>query len=79
LFISLLNNIKVMNTIGYFEEYFIDSKFIGTKVCLKQDREIGYYGKKIFISDTEIKLDNKKTIKKGIEYYTRYYPLNGRI
>jgi len=67
-----------MKTIGYFEEYLIEGKFIGTKVCEEQKREIGYYGKKVFVSDIDIILDNKKIIKKGIEYYTRYYPLNGR-
>jgi hypothetical protein len=67
-----------MKTIGYFEEFFINKKFIGTKICNKQDREIGYYGKKNQIADTDIQLDNKRKIKKGQEYYTRYYPLNGR-
>jgi hypothetical protein len=67
-----------MKTIGYFEEFIIDGKFIGTKNCEKQEREIGYYGKKTNIANEKIILDNKKTIKKGQEYYTRYYPLNGR-
>jgi hypothetical protein len=65
-------------TIGYFEEFFVNQKFIGAKLTEKQDREIGYYGKQIKIADTEIVLDNKKKIKKGQEYYTRYYPLNGK-
>ena len=67
-----------MTTIGYFEEFLIDNKFIGTRKCEKQDREIGYYGKKTLIAENDIVLDNKKVIKKGAEYYTRYYPLNGR-
>jgi len=67
-----------MKTIGYFEEYLVQGKFIGTLVCEKQDREIGYYGKITKIADSDITLDNKKKIKKGQEYYTRYYPLNGR-
>lgn len=67
-----------MKTIGYFEEFLINGKFIGTKVCEKQDREIGYYGKIIKVADSDIILDNKKKIKKGQEYSTRYYPLNGR-
>jgi hypothetical protein len=67
-----------MEIIGYFEEYFINGKFIGTKKCEKQDREIGYYGKRLYFSDTDVILDNKKVIKKGNEYYSRYYPLNGR-
>jgi hypothetical protein len=68
-----------MITIGYFEEFLIDTKYIGSKVCEKQqDRDIGYYGKQIKIANQNIVLDNKKVIKKGQEYYTRYYPLNGR-
>lgn len=67
-----------MKTIGYFEEFLIEGKFIGTKVCQEQNREIGYYGKITKVADSDIILDNKKKIKKGQEYYTRYYPLNGR-
>lgn len=66
-----------MTTIGYFEEFYIDKKFIGTKICEKQNREIGYYGKIIYKAKENIVLNNKKIIKKGQEYYTRYYPLNG--
>lgn len=67
-----------MTTIGYFEEFMIDSKFIGTKTCEQKNREIGYYGKETKIATEVIVLDNKKKIKIGQEYYTRYYPLNGR-
>lgn len=67
-----------MKTIGYFEEFLIEGKFIGTKVCQEQNREIGYYGKITKVADSDIILGNKKKIKKGQEYYTRYYPLNGR-
>jgi len=67
-----------MKTIGYFEEFLINGKFIGTKVCEQQNREIGYYGKETKTAESNIVLDNKKTIKSGQEYYTRYYPLNGR-
>jgi hypothetical protein len=67
-----------MTTIGYFEEFFINGKFIGTKICQEQNREIGYYGKEIKIANNDFVLDNKKKIKIGQEYYTRYYPLNGR-
>lgn len=67
-----------VETIGYFEEFFVNQKFIGTKPTEKQDREMGYYGSQTKIAETEIVLDNKKKVKKGQEYYTRYYPLNGR-
>lgn len=69
-----------MKTIGYFEEYIIAGKFIGVKACQEQpDREIGYYGKKIQKAESTIILENNKKIKAGQEYYTRYYPLNGRV
>jgi hypothetical protein len=67
-----------MITIGYFEEFIVNGKFIGAKKCEQQNREIGYYGKQIHIANSDLILDNKKKIKKGQEYYTRYYPLNGR-
>jgi hypothetical protein len=68
-----------MRTIGYFEEFIIDGKFIGCKNCQEQNREIGYYGKITSVATEDIFLENKKKIKKGQTYYTRYYPLNGRI
>ena len=67
-----------VETIGYFEEYFVNQKFVGTKMTEQQDREIGYYGKQVKVADDDIILDNKKRVKKGQEFYTRYYPLNGR-
>jgi hypothetical protein len=68
-----------MRTIGYFEEFIIDGKFIGCKNCQEQNREIGYYGKIVSVATEDIILENNKKIKKGQQYYTRYYPLNGRI
>ena len=47
-----------MTTIGYFEEFLIDGKFIGTKICEKQEREIGYYGKQIKKAEFDFILDN---------------------
>ena len=68
-----------MTTIGYFEEFIVQGKFIGTLLCEKQDREIGYYGKKTIIANEDIVFKNKKKIRKGTEFYTRYYPLNGKL
>jgi hypothetical protein len=70
----------MFKTIGYFEEYVIEGKFIGLKVCEEQpEREIGFYGKRILTAETNIVLENNKKIKAGQKYYTRYYPMNGRI
>lgn len=69
-----------MKTIGYFEEYIVAGKFVGIKPCQEQpDRVIGYYGTKHIVAENDIIFDNKKKIKKWQLYYTRYYPLNGRI
>lgn len=68
-----------MEIIGYFEEYVVDSKFVGTLLCdEQQSREVGYYGKIEKIAESDIVLQNKKKIKKGQKYHTRYYPLNGK-
>lgn len=68
-----------MEIIGYFEEYFVNGKFIGTLLCKEdKNRKVGYYGKMTKKSNEDIILQNKKKIKKGVEYYTRYYPLNGK-
>jgi len=65
--------------IGYFIEYVIDSKLIGTKLIDQPDREeIGYYSTQHHIADLDIVFNNKKRIKKGQSYYTRLYPLCGR-
>ena len=69
----------IFKDLGYFLEYFIDGKFIGTKMINQPDREIiGYYGKIESIATDDIKLESKKIIKKGTKYYTRLYPLCGQ-
>tara|TARA_R110002110_G_scaffold171424_1_gene373892 strand:+ start:115 stop:342 length:228 start_codon:yes stop_codon:yes gene_type:complete len=65
--------------IGYFIEYMIDTKYIGTITIEQPDRkEIGYYGRIDSVANQDILLDNKKRIKKGQSYYTRMYPLCGK-
>ena len=64
---------------GYFLEYYIDNKFIGTIIIGEPDRkEIGYYSKIEATAEQDIMLSNKKRIKKGCKYYTRMYPLCGK-
>ena len=67
-----------MEIIGYFEEHYINKKFVGNKICEKQEREIGFKGMKNNIAFEMLILDNKKTIKKNTEYLTIYYFLYGR-
>ena len=70
---------KQFETIGYFLEYIIDGKFIGTKRIDKPDRDqVGYYSRINATATEDIILDNSKKIKSGQDYYTRIYPLNGR-
>ena len=65
--------------IGYFIEYMIDTKYIGTITIEQPDRkEIGYYSRIDSVANQDILLDNKKRIKKGQSYYTRMYPLCGK-
>jgi hypothetical protein len=66
--------------LGYFLEYMIDTKYIGSKIIEQPDRkEVGYYGRIDAIASEDIVLDNKKRIKKGQSYYTRMYPLCGKL
>jgi len=65
--------------LGYFLEYLVDGKYIGSINIDKPDREeIGYYGKIDAIAEKDIIFKNKKRIKKGQHYYTRMYPLCGQ-
>lgn len=64
--------------LGFFEEYYCNNKMIGVKKAEYDGiRKIGYYGRVNFIAENDIILDNKKKIKKGLEYYTLLYPLCG--
>ena len=65
--------------LGYFKEYFVDGKFIGTCKCEKDRDVIGYSGmKKETVTETII-LDNKKKIKSGTIADTYLYPLTGKL
>lgn len=65
--------------LGYFLEYMIDGKYIGSINIDQPDREeIGYYGRKDEVATQDIVFSNKKRIKKGERFYTRMYPLCGQ-
>lgn len=64
--------------LGYYLEYMIDGKYIGSINIDQPDREeIGYYGRRDEVAKEDIIFSNKKRIKKGTAFYTRMYPLCG--
>ena len=65
--------------LGYYKEYYIDNKYVGSIKCEKDRDVIGYSGKKNEVLDLEITLENKKKLKANIEYQTILYPLCGKI
>lgn len=67
-----------MNIFGYYLEYYKNNKYIGKLRTDIKDREnIGYRGKMTHKATDDIRIGKKK-IKKGEEYMTILYPLNGR-
>ena len=65
--------------IGYHLEFYCNHKYMGFINTDKPDNDLyGYYSRKKYICQDDIKL-GKKTIKKGVEYYTEIIPIMGRI
>jgi hypothetical protein len=70
--------VNAFQNFGFFVEYMVDNKYIGSINITEPDREeIGYYGRIDAIAESDIVFSNKKRIKKGTQYYTRLYPLCG--
>jgi len=65
--------------LGFYKEYYIDSKFIGTTNTNNDGRTIGWEGRKKETINEPIILNNKKKIKAGQVTTTIIYPLSGRI
>lgn len=65
--------------LGFFREYFVKGKFIGTIRLEDYDGKIGYYSKVTGVADSDIILEKNKKIKKDTEFYHFTYPLNGKI
>jgi len=66
--------------LGYFTDYMIDDKYIGSIIMEKPDREtIGYFGRIDEVATEDIILDNKRKIKKGQSFRTMMYPLCGKF
>lgn len=64
--------------LGYFKEFYISNKFIGTLICKKDRETIGYNGRKDELIESRLVLDNGKIIKPNTNVNTILYPLNGR-
>jgi hypothetical protein len=65
----------MFNKFGYFKEYYINNKMIGTLICDK-DRDIyGFFGKKIETIESDLTLSNGRKIKKGEQVATFLFEL----
>lgn len=65
--------------IGYYKEYYLNAKYIGSIKTIKDREIIGYNGRKLETPKEAIILDNKKKIMANLEYQTILYPLCGKI
>ena len=65
--------------LGYFKEYWIGNKSLGT-INSKKDREVvGYVGRKTEVVLNDLILSNGKKIKAGTEVVTFLYPICGKM
>jgi hypothetical protein len=66
--------------LGWFLEYLVGNKLVGTKNIAVRDREeVGYLGTRHEVAADKIILERGKFVKKGAHYRTRMYPLCGKI
>lgn len=65
--------------LGYFKEYYLNCKFIGTLKCDKDRDTFGYFGRQKEVLKSNITLENKKVLKQGLEIETMLFPLCGKI
>lgn len=63
---------------GYFKEYWLNGKFIGTKECEKDREEMGYFGRRKEIVKETLTFKTK-IIKAGTEVETQLHILCGKI
>lgn len=70
---------QTFQDLGYFKEYYLKNKFIGTLPCEKDREIIGYNGRQKETTTTKVVFKNKKLIKAGTEVETIIYPLNGKL
>lgn len=64
---------------GYYQEIWVEGKFVGT-IKSEKDREIfGYYGQRIETTKEKIICENGKKVKPNTKIKTMLFPLCGRI
>ena len=74
-----MKNKNTFKIIGYYEDYFVDNKYIGSKSCAEQpDRTQGFFGQRYFFATDDIILEKGKKIKTGTKYKTYYSQLSGQ-
>lgn len=67
----------MFKTFGFFKEYYIDNKFIGTAPCDKDRDKFGFFGKKEEILTEDLILTNKRKINKGSKVQTMLFEFCG--
>ncbi len=66
-------------TNGYFKDYYVNRKFVGSILVNEKDREVyGYTGRKEEVLTEDIVI-NKKKLKKGTTVITELGVLCGRV
>ena len=69
----------MFSNFGYYKEYYLNGKYIGSIKSDKDREVIGYNGKLNENIDSIIILDNKKKLKLNTIYQTILYPLCGKM
>lgn len=62
---------------GYYKEFYVGNKFIGTVDCEKDREVFGHFGAQKEIVQTAFVLKNKKKIKACTEVMTMIFPYCG--
>ena len=65
------SNIKTtFKVLGYYEEYFVDNKFVGTKPSeFDGERTLGWFGRQTSYATEDLILERGKKIKTGVVGY----------
>lgn len=69
----------MFNKFGFFKEYYIGNKYIGSCNCDKDREKFGFFGKVEEVLKEDILLTNKRKIKKGQEVETMLFEYCGSI